>query len=158
MKTTVLLSLFVWAGSPAFADDSAKLAAILAPVGEPGGMVRIPPGDYELDGAKPLPIPSHTTVSAYGARFHLPKKLGDAGPGQGLKEVSAHPADASGQDRRPRDQVEARHGRGDECRVDLPVKAAFSDADFKDEGWDRRLVSELADNPVRVATVQVDSA
>ena len=61
----------------AFADDTEKLAALFAPAAESGGTVTIPPGDYKLDGAKPLPIASHTTVSAYGARFHLPKALGD---------------------------------------------------------------------------------
>jgi polygalacturonase len=59
------------------ADDTAKLAAILAPENAHGGTVMIPPGDYKLDGTTPLPIASHTTVSAYGARFHLPKALGD---------------------------------------------------------------------------------
>ena len=59
------------------ADDIAKLAAILAPATADGGTVTIPPGDYELNGAKPLTIASHMTVSAYGARFHLPKTLGD---------------------------------------------------------------------------------
>jgi hypothetical protein len=59
------------------ADDTAKLAALFAPAIARGGTVTIPPGDYELDGAKPLTIASHTTVFAYGARFHLPKTLGD---------------------------------------------------------------------------------
>ena len=59
------------------ADDTAKLAAILAPATAHGGTVTIPPGDYELDGAKPLTMTSHMTVSAYGARFHVPKTLGD---------------------------------------------------------------------------------
>jgi hypothetical protein len=62
---------------PVCADDAARLAALLAPAIEQGGLVTIPPGDYELDGAKPLPLASHMTVSAYGARFHLPKTLGD---------------------------------------------------------------------------------
>ena len=39
------------------------------------GVVTIPPGDYALTGT--LPILSGTTVFAYGARFHLPEKLGD---------------------------------------------------------------------------------
>lgn len=59
------------------ADDSSILAAYFSPVLEHGGTVTIPPGDYELDGTQPVVIPSHATVSAYGARFHLPKKLGD---------------------------------------------------------------------------------
>jgi len=61
----------------AFADDSARLGALFAPVAVRGGVVVIPPGDYELDGATPLPIASHTTVSAYGARFHVQRTLGD---------------------------------------------------------------------------------
>ena len=40
-------------------------------------MVTIPAGDYALDGAQPLPLFSGMTISAYGARFHLPDKLGD---------------------------------------------------------------------------------
>ncbi len=59
------------------ADDSAKLAALLAPVADRGGVVTIPPGDYKLDGLKPLSVVSKTTVWAYGARFHLPKTLRD---------------------------------------------------------------------------------
>jgi hypothetical protein len=74
MKTTLFAFLVA---VQCFADDSQKLAALLAPVAEHGGVVTIPPGDYELDGATPLPIASHTTVSAYGARFYLPKALGD---------------------------------------------------------------------------------
>ncbi len=61
----------------AHADDTARLAVIFAPVVEHGGVVTIPPGDYELDGKTPLKIASGMTVSAYGARFHLPKTLGD---------------------------------------------------------------------------------
>lgn len=77
MKTTVLLSILVLAVSPAFADDTAKLAALLAGAADHGGVVTIPPGDYQLDGQTPITLPSHTTVSAHGARFHLPKTLGD---------------------------------------------------------------------------------
>ena len=74
-----------WSGLPAIlalalpvcANDAARLAALLTPAIEQGGLVSIPPGDYELDGAKPLLLASHMTVSAYGARFHLPKTLGD---------------------------------------------------------------------------------
>ena len=78
MKTTLWLTcLVIWSSSVTLADDSAKLAALLAPAAAQGGVVTIPPGDYQLDGAKPLPIASHTTVSAYGARFHLPQTLGD---------------------------------------------------------------------------------
>lgn len=42
-----------------------------------GGTLTIPPGDYYLPGEKPLPLCSRSTVSAYGARFHLPETLGD---------------------------------------------------------------------------------
>jgi Periplasmic copper-binding protein (NosD) len=63
--------------SPVLGDDFARLSAILAPSLEQGGVVTIPPGDYELDGQKPLLLPSQTTISAYGARFHFPMKLGD---------------------------------------------------------------------------------
>ncbi len=59
------------------ADDTARLASLLDDAKDNGGLVTIPPGDYELDGAKPLTIASKTTVMAYGARFHLPKSLGD---------------------------------------------------------------------------------
>ncbi|MBM4094142.1 MAG: hypothetical protein FJ276_32760 [Planctomycetes bacterium] len=59
------------------ADDSARIAAILAAAAEREGVVTIPPGDYDLDGKTPLEIASRMTVTAYGARFHLPKKLAD---------------------------------------------------------------------------------
>jgi hypothetical protein len=42
-----------------------------------GGSVTIPPGDYPLKWGVPMPLCSNTTVSAYGARFHLPEELGD---------------------------------------------------------------------------------
>lgn len=79
MKHTItLLTALLLAPLAALpADDTAKLAAILAPATAHGGTVTIPAGDYKLDGAKPLTITSHMTVSAYGARFHLPKTLGD---------------------------------------------------------------------------------
>ncbi len=75
-RAAALLLAVLFTG-PAHADDSAKLAALLAPAIEHGGVVTIPPGDYALDGAAPLAIPSRTTVFAYGARFHLPETLGD---------------------------------------------------------------------------------
>lgn len=55
------------------ADDLDKLAALLAP----GGQIVIPPGDYELNGDKPLPLASGMRVTAHGARFHFPRQLGD---------------------------------------------------------------------------------
>ena len=57
----------------ALADDSAKLAALLVQA----GVVTIPAGDYQLDGTKPIPLLSHTTVMAHGARFILPETLPD---------------------------------------------------------------------------------
>ena len=77
MKISALFLLVLSLAWTAFADDSARLAGLLAPTAERGGVVTIPPGDYQLDGATPLHLSSHTTVSAYGARFHLPKTLGD---------------------------------------------------------------------------------
>jgi parallel beta-helix repeat protein len=77
MKTTVLLSILVLGFSAAFADDTAKLAALLAGAADHGGVVTIPPAEYHLDGQTPITLQSHTTVSAYGARFHLPQTLGD---------------------------------------------------------------------------------
>lgn len=68
---------FLVSSVPASADDSAKLAALFAPVMEHGGTVTIPPGDYQLDGTTALKLPSRSTIYAYGARFHLPKTLGD---------------------------------------------------------------------------------
>ncbi|MFN7561378.1 MAG: NosD domain-containing protein [Prosthecobacter sp.] len=59
--------------SIAFADDSAKLVALLAK----GGVVTIPAGDYQLDGSKPISLRSNTTVMAHGARFILPETLPD---------------------------------------------------------------------------------
>lgn len=56
-----------------FADDTARLAELLAK----GGVVTIPPGDYQLDGARPIPLVSNTAVSAHGARFLLPGTLPD---------------------------------------------------------------------------------
>jgi hypothetical protein len=58
-------------------DDRLKLATLFAQAANHGGTVTIPPGDYNLDGADPIPLSSRTTVFAYGARFHLPEKLGD---------------------------------------------------------------------------------
>ena len=61
----------------AAADDTARLQACFAAAKDRGGLVTIPPGDYALDGAAPIPLASGQTVSAYGARFHLPERLGD---------------------------------------------------------------------------------
>ena len=59
------------------ADDTAKLNELFATATSNGGIITIPPEDYHLDGSKPINITSKTTVSAYGARFHFPKTLGD---------------------------------------------------------------------------------
>jgi hypothetical protein len=67
-----LLALFLLSVA-AFADDSAKLVALLAK----DGVVTLPPGDYHLDGSKPIPLRSNTTVMAQGARFILPDTLPD---------------------------------------------------------------------------------
>jgi hypothetical protein len=80
MKLLPPIALAVLLGiltATARADDTAKIAALFAPVSEHGGIVTIPPGDYALDGAQPIRVASHTTVFAYGARFHLPDALGD---------------------------------------------------------------------------------
>lgn len=68
MKIILCLTLLCAA---AFADDSARLAALL----EKGGVVTIPAGDYHLDGTQPLAIASDMTVFAHGARFILPETL-----------------------------------------------------------------------------------
>lgn len=77
MKTFSLALLFAVLCASASADDTAKLAALLTSAGENGGTATIPPGDYQLDGTQPLRLASRMTVLAYGARFHLPKTLGD---------------------------------------------------------------------------------
>ncbi len=42
-----------------------------------GGSVVIPPGNYFVSGYPATAIPSNTTVFAHGARFYLPRHLGD---------------------------------------------------------------------------------
>ena len=74
LQVITSLALAVTATSAA---DSGRIAGILAAGAGHGSVVTIPPGDYALDGATPLPIASGTTISAYGARFRLPKTLGD---------------------------------------------------------------------------------
>jgi hypothetical protein len=75
--------LFAWAASlhaqdvRRDSDDRPKLATLFASAVNNGGKVTIPPGDYDLDGSEPIPLGSEMTVIAYGARFHLPEKLGD---------------------------------------------------------------------------------
>lgn len=74
---TLITALLLAPMAPLHADDSQKLAAMFAATEDQGRVVTVPPGDYELDGVKPLPLASDTTVFAYGARFHLPKTLRD---------------------------------------------------------------------------------
>ncbi|MDP1586426.1 MAG: right-handed parallel beta-helix repeat-containing protein, partial [Prosthecobacter sp.] len=68
-----LLSCLLLLATASLADDSAKLAALLAK----GGVVTIPAGDYHLDGAQSIPLGSNMTVMAHGARFILPESLPD---------------------------------------------------------------------------------
>jgi hypothetical protein len=68
-----LFSCLVLLSTAAFADDSAKLIALLAK----DGVVTIPAGDYHLDGAQPIPLRSNTTIMAHGARFIMPETLPD---------------------------------------------------------------------------------
>lgn len=58
-------------------DTPAFVACFTAAAKAGGGEVTIPAGDYFLKGEKPIPLASRLTVSAYGARFHLPEILGD---------------------------------------------------------------------------------
>ena len=57
------------------ANDHAVLAALFGKAEPSGAVITIPPGDYNLDGAEPLPLASNTTVLAHGARFHFPESL-----------------------------------------------------------------------------------
>ncbi len=77
MRLTSLILIGTSFAAPVLGDDFATLAAILTPSLGQGGVVTIPAGDYELDGQKPLPLASHLTIFAYGARFHFPETLGD---------------------------------------------------------------------------------
>jgi len=70
MKPLLVLLLLA---TTSFADDSAKLTALLAK----DGVVMIPAGDYNLDGSKAIPLRSNTTIMAHGARFILPDTLPD---------------------------------------------------------------------------------
>lgn len=59
-------------------DDTAALRSCFeAAAAAGGGAVRIPPGDYLLEGRAAIPLCSRITVTAHGARFHLPARLGD---------------------------------------------------------------------------------
>ncbi len=72
-----LSPLLAFVAVSCLADDTAKVAALFAAAEKSGGTVTIPPGDYEMSGTEPVRVSSQTTVSAYGARFHLPKMMGD---------------------------------------------------------------------------------
>lgn len=67
MRVSSLVLIIVSLVAPAFGDDFTKLKDIFTSSVERAGLVTIPPGDYELDGTKPLPLASHMTVTAYGA-------------------------------------------------------------------------------------------
>ena len=67
-----LIATALLVGNVRATDDTPRLRQLLT-----GGVVTIPPGDYFVNGTKPIPIASHTTVFANGARFHLPEQLGD---------------------------------------------------------------------------------
>lgn len=59
-------------------DDTAAFVRCFAAAKDAGGgTIAIPPGDYALSGATPIPLCSRLTVLAHGARFHLPERLGD---------------------------------------------------------------------------------
>jgi hypothetical protein len=59
-------------------DDTPALQRCFAAAGQLGGaLVVIPPGNYYLSGEKPIPLASHLTVQAYGARLILPEHLAD---------------------------------------------------------------------------------
>ncbi len=73
MNRLLLLALSCWALTSHAADDRKRLVELLAQ----DGVVTIPAGDYHLDGSEPIPLRSHTTVMAHGARFLLPKTLPD---------------------------------------------------------------------------------
>jgi hypothetical protein len=70
MLITILLAVL---GLVARGDDTQRLTDLLAG----GGTVTIPPGDYHLAGLTAIPLVSHTSVSAHGARFIMPDTLDD---------------------------------------------------------------------------------
>jgi len=83
-------------------DDTAKLEAIFSVNTEGSGVITIPPGDYQLDGTRPIKLPSHTTIFAHGARFHLPETLSDGArvilfAGTNVKNFAWHGGEFQGQ-------------------------------------------------------------
>lgn len=93
---TILALLLLGSSAPLpGADDTATLTARFASVGESGGVITIPPGDYHFSGTQPIALPSHTTVFAHGARFHFPETLGEGArmvlfAGTDVKHLSWH--------------------------------------------------------------------
>ena len=59
-------------GATLRADDTTKLVELF----QKGGVVTIPAGDYHLSGEQPIPLRSHMSIFAHGARFILPETLG----------------------------------------------------------------------------------
>jgi len=58
-------------------DDTPALQRCFADAQAGRSVITIPPGNYFLSGQETIPLCSGLTVSAHGARFHLPKRLGD---------------------------------------------------------------------------------
>ena len=77
MRNTDVVLLFVWLSTFALADDEAFQTQLFAVANNRGGLVMIPPGDFQLAGETPITISSNTTVMASGPRIHLPERLGD---------------------------------------------------------------------------------
>ena len=74
---TLAFAMAVILGPSARPDDHETLARLFTSEKGQGKVIIIPPGDYILDGKRPLPLSSHTIVNAHGARFRLPETLGD---------------------------------------------------------------------------------
>lgn len=75
---SLLLPIFLFIATSAVSnDDTSQLEAIFAVNKDHNGVITIPPGDYQLDGTRPIKLASHTTVFAHGARFHLPATLSE---------------------------------------------------------------------------------
>jgi hypothetical protein len=72
---TILALVILW---PTLlrADDREQFVSLFSQA-KKGETVTIPPGDYKLNGAQPIPLTSRLTVIAHGARFHFPETLGD---------------------------------------------------------------------------------
>ncbi len=66
-RLTSLVLIVASIAAPVLGDDFDRLDALFALSHERGGVITIPPGDYELEGQKPLPLASNLTINAYGA-------------------------------------------------------------------------------------------